>query len=826
MALERVSQTLRLHPFGQRALDCEWDIKRQLYRLLPDVVVAAAGNCAAARKAACCLINQLLASGYAQSSMDRRRLVELGAWRPSIALLNDRRSNASDQAAAVKLYVHLAEHVNFYDDLSVYHADFWHQDVFNAVLRFMPLIYKDIPDSIEADLWELLCPELEAALKTTGWFLICQSHEKTNIAFDVDQLLMPFLSGVVETISRFDGLFGREIGAKTRGDVLEELVRLCSVLTQQVLSKFEDTDSSRSARRRIEETRKQGATVCNFLVKVLMLEIPTCTQKADAAAPGSGALPVDERQLDSEWIEGLTEHCEDAVKPAVIMDFFRMLTRMPLEEQKYRLECASPLVPPFVGNFQEQLRANVVPPELADLKAVLNAVLAGDDSSVGSDLLEEISFYPCLLDFATKRATIHAVCERHKMQGSTGDPIRLVVPRDNVLDGVCTSLNLQDRSARIEVPLEIEFRSGYADDTGNELVDEGEDQGGLRRQWLDRAARYFISSDLFLSPAEDAAHLESSNGLPTNRGSRGVIYVPSPESVCRCVQDDWEEQFELFGCILGFTVLYKETIPVHFGHNFLRSVFGLKTDAQDLLPLLESVDKTLHTKLKYILDGSYSGLGDTLEDALDQSNLPRVFALNESHCPELVKSTVLKDNGDKLIVTEANKEEFVMLLLDRLLISGVARQVEFFRKGLLRVVPDHIVQRIAELMSVKEIELMVCGSEEIDVDDWEKHTQYENGFTHESQPVRWFWDVVRAMAVDQRAALLSFATGSSQVPSGGFRFLQPELFTIQRVAVSDRYPEAHTCANTIDLPVYGSGEELARRLEFAIKEAGDAFGRR
>ena len=58
----------------------------------------------------------------------------------------------------------------------------------------------------------------------------------------------------------------------------------------------------------------------------------------------------------------------------------------------------------------------------------------------------------------------------------------------------------------------------------------------------------------------------------------------------------------MFGCILGFALLYKETVPVHFGHNFLRSVFGLKTDAQDLLPLLETLDRTLHTKVKYILE--------------------------------------------------------------------------------------------------------------------------------------------------------------------------------------------------------------------------------
>merc|ERR1712232_1041886 len=220
-----------------------------------------------------------------------------------------------------------------------------------------------------------------------------------------------------------------------------------------------------------------------------------------------------------------------------------------------------------------------------------------------------------MLDFATKRATIHNLCDRMKLHSNSGDPLRLVVPRDNVLDGVCTTLNLADQSARIEVPLEIEFRSGHVDATGNELVDEGEDQGGLRRQWLDRASRYFTSSDLFMSPSVDAAHLDrvTTASSSVNRRASGLIFVPSPEPVCSCVQEDWQEQFELFGCVLGFAILYKETIPVHFGHNFLRAVFGLKTDTEDLLSLIESVDKTLHTKLKYIQGSGYQALGDTLE---------------------------------------------------------------------------------------------------------------------------------------------------------------------------------------------------------------------
>jgi len=296
--------------------------------------------------------------------------------------------------------------------------------------------------------------------------------------------------------------------------------------------------------------------------------------------------------------------------------------------------------------------------------------------------------------------------------------------------------------------------------------------------------------------------------------------------ICKKVQDDWEEQFQLFGCVLGFALLHKETISVHLGHHFLRAVFGHKTDAEELFPLLESVDKTLHTKLRYILDGTYAGIGDTLLDVLEQSNLPHTFAVNDSHCPEFIEPTPLKEGGDKIHVTEQNKQEFVDLLLKRLLVSGIAHQAECFRKGLLRVVPTELLERIAELMSVKEIELMVCGVDEIDVDDWMKYTQYDNGYTVESQPVKFFWEAVRKMSDQSRAALLSFTTGSSQVPSGGFRFLQPELFTVQRVAVTDRYPEAHTCANTLDLPEFTSLEETERRIYYAIAEAGDAFGRR
>eukprot|EP00427_Karlodinium_veneficum_P032596 CAMPEP_0169194626 /NCGR_PEP_ID=MMETSP1016-20121227/6794_1 /TAXON_ID=342587 /ORGANISM="Karlodinium micrum, Strain CCMP2283" /LENGTH=969 /DNA_ID=CAMNT_0009271137 /DNA_START=1 /DNA_END=2911 /DNA_ORIENTATION=- len=819
-ALQEITQILERTPFGIWAQDGQWDVKNELFRCLPRVVhevescreefastADAESCCPEPLRAFMLLMAQLLQSGYAQTVRDRRSLVDFAVYKPGASLLLRPVDNRL-KAIQVKLYVYLADHVAFYDDATRINLDFWCPEMFVATIREMPAVFTQIPADITVDQWEMYSSEWAAALRAIQSFAV--NHPDPS--FVPLEAFMPFLHAMVDKVDECDKKFGSALSAKSRGAPLEELTQLAGIVTSRVLAVFEDQS-------KVQICRKWAVALLNFLVRLLTLEIPTFV-KNDPMRDGRGEVVTDERQQDTEWIEGLWEHCESmgggVIDPKEALgSLFGRMVKMPLEEQRYRLECVAPLVPGFIGLYGEQLKDKHTPPELSDFKIVINSVMQ-DGVSLGADWLDEIGFYPCLLEFATKRVLIHNFCERTKLQGSANDPIRLVVPRDNVLDGVCTTLNLQDRNARVDVPLEIEFRSGYADDAGTELVDEGEDQGGLDDS----------GSDLFVSPSEDAAHLESPGGLSTNRRTHGLIVVPSPESVVSCVQEDWEEQFELFGCVLGFAILYKETIPAHFGYAFLRSVFGLKTDSQDLLPLLENVDKTLHTKLKYILDGSYRELGDSVQDALEQSNLPKNFTVSESHCPELVAIAPLKPDGENILVTEENKDEFVMLLLERVLIKGVAKQVACFRRGMLRVIPEELVQRIGELMSVKEIELMVCGVDEIDVDDWEKHTNYENGYTPQSQPVKWFWEVVRKMSQQQRAALLSFATGSSQVPSGGFRFLQPELFAIQRVAVIDRYPEAHTCANMVDLPEYKSMEELQQRLYFAVEEAGDAFGRR
>lgn len=133
------------------------------------------------------------------------------------------------------------------------------------------------------------------------------------------------------------------------------------------------------------------------------------------------------------------------------------------------------------------------------------------------------------------------------------------------------------------------------------------------------------------------------------------------------------------------------------------------------------------------------------------------------------------------------------------------------------------------IFNEKELELLISGVPDIDIDDWKNQTEYR-GYTSVSGPVQWFWRAVRSFNQEERAKLLQFATGTSKVPLEGFAKLYGisgiQKFQIHKdySKVKGRLPSAHTCFNQVDLPEYESFEELKERLLTAITEASTGFG--
>jgi E3 ubiquitin-protein ligase HUWE1 len=71
------------------------------------------------------------------------------------------------------------------------------------------------------------------------------------------------------------------------------------------------------------------------------------------------------------------------------------------------------------------------------------------------------------------------------------------------------------------------------------------------------------------------------------------------------------------------------------------------------------------------------------------------------------------------------------------------------------------------IFNEKELELLICGLPDIDVDDWRNNTEYY-GYTSTSVVIQWFWRAVRSFKNEDRARLLQFVTGTSKLPMDGF----------------------------------------------------------
>jgi len=172
------------------------------------------------------------------------------------------------------------------------------------------------------------------------------------------------------------------------------------------------------------------------------------------------------------------------------------------------------------------------------------------------------------------------------------------------------------------------------------------------------------------------------------------------------------------------------------------------------------------------------------------------------------------DHSQVAVVTEDNKEAFTKALTAWRVHRAVSPQIEAMACGLRKVVPESVLCELRGLLSPAEVAQLLSGLGEIDVDDWERHSAYTQGFSRESDLSKWFWRLVRDWAASPEdrtrlPQLLQFVTGSARVPVGGFAELvgfngAKHPFTLSGGShlTPQSLPISHACICTLDLPPY------------------------
>ncbi|CAH0702163.1 unnamed protein product [Spodoptera exigua] len=327
--------------------------------------------------------------------------------------------------------------------------------------------------------------------------------------------------------------------------------------------------------------------------------------------------------------------------------------------------------------------------------------------------------------------------------------------------------------------------------------EQGVDWGGVRREWFSLLCGQLFDPKFGL--------FVSFHDSPT-----GLVH-PNPDRPPHLKL----KHFELAGKLVGKCVYesalggaYRQLVRARLTRSFLAQLIGLRVHYK----YFEQDDPELYlSKIKYVLETDLDS-GDSVpelyfaDDVYDSSG-------------RLVETHDLLPNGSTIRVRNCNKISYLDALAQWRLAARVRAETEAFLRGLGVLVPDNLLAIFDE----NELELLLCGTGELSVQDWRAHALVQGAGRDWERVLAWFWAALSSFTTEERARLLQFTTGCSQLPPGGFQELNPR-FQITAAPNFGALPTAHTCFNQLCLPDYDSYEQLVHALLWAINEGGEGFG--
>jgi E3 ubiquitin-protein ligase HUWE1 len=137
------------------------------------------------------------------------------------------------------------------------------------------------------------------------------------------------------------------------------------------------------------------------------------------------------------------------------------------------------------------------------------------------------------------------------------------------------------------------------------------------------------------------------------------------------------------------------------------------------------------------------------------------------------------------------------------------------------LVPPELIS----IFSPTELELLICGLPDVDIDDLKANTDYHQYRPTDSMII-WFWEVLKGFSREEKALFLQFVTGTSKVPLEGFANLQG-MRGLQRFSIHKAYggqgllPSAHTCFNQVKTLFKSSIDSFIHTFICEVNETSD-----
>jgi len=441
---------------------------------------------------------------------------------------------------------------------------------------------------------------------------------------------------------------------------------------------------------------------------------------------------------------------------------------------------------PEFKNMQQELDDSVEARRLLTFveknSMLLNMVLKQNVNLLDSSFAPLIQIPRCraMLHFDIKRAFFKMKLKKMKKKGGRQYEIsrlKVNVRRQSIFED--SFQRLRDVTADVmRRPLSVTFHG-----------EDGIDAGGVTREWYSSLAKEIFNENyaLFVNATHD-----------------NVTFQPNPLSAAN---DSHLAYFKFVGRIIGKAICDGQLLDAHFTRSFYKHILGVPVSYHDL----EATEPEF-----------YKGLIAILEHPLDLLGMELTFSaeLNVFGSTQIVD---LVEGGRNIPVTDENKLDYVRLVAHHRMTAAINKQIDQFLEGFHELVPPELVS----IFDAQELELLISGLPDIDLDDLRAHTDYQ-GYKSTDPVISYFWSALRSFSQEEKALFLQFVTGTSKVPLDGFQALRGnrgiQQFSIHKAYGTHLLPCAHTCFNQLDLPEYASEEELKEKLLVAIREGSEGFG--
>uniref|UniRef100_A0A8C2X9R7 Ubiquitin-protein ligase E3A n=1 Tax=Cyclopterus lumpus TaxID=8103 RepID=A0A8C2X9R7_CYCLU len=356
------------------------------------------------------------------------------------------------------------------------------------------------------------------------------------------------------------------------------------------------------------------------------------------------------------------------------------------------------------------------------------------------------------------------------VQGQQLNPyLRLKVRRDHIIDDALVRLEMiaMENPADLKKQLYVEFEG-----------EQGVDEGGVSKEFFQLVVEEIFNPDIGMFTYDE----------------RTKLFWFNPSSL------ENEGQYTLIGIVLGLAIYNNCILDVHFPMVVYRKLMGKKGTFRDLA----DANPVLFQSLKELLEYD----GNVEEDMMI------TFQISQTDLFGNPLMYDLRENGDKIPVTNENRKEFVAQYAEYMLNKSVEKQFKAFRRGFHMVTNE---SPLKYLFRPEEIELLICGSRNLDFLALEETTEYDGGYSRDSRIIKEFWETLHSFGEEQKRLFLQFTTGTDRAPVGGLGKLK--MIIAKNGPDTDRLPTSHTCFNVLLLPEYSDREKLRERLLKAVTYA-------